>query len=332
LIKYVINSKILCQLVVCLDGSGLEHHAALMANISINGISYNAIEIDPLDRMAEHALIKPLTLDPGTLAWLRPTSINVGKPTKRPLALRGPDGREVVFVDRRCELVLCIEKHLHPQHAPLQGKSAMKTSDIRKNALRVAYELYENCSGELRHSLFDLDEETSRFGNANEADAQAIYAYLTSTGIMESPYIGSGNTVKFSDYGISVIESGIDRPNDASGPFPPLNVVIGDIGAGAQVAIGSGNFTQTRHDTDNTQLLRDLVPLLQLSCTELNAAGREQEATLLAAAKDEADGENCNVGFLRSLLGRFARKVGDGAVDAGSVGLLAYCRAHGLLP
>jgi hypothetical protein len=303
-----------------------------MTNISINGISYNAIEIDPLDRIAEHALIKPLNLDPATLGWLRPTSINIGEPMKRPLALRGPDGREVVFVDRLCELVLCIEKHLHPQHASLQGKSAMKTSDVRKNALRVAYEFYENCSGELRQSLFDLDEETSKLGYTNEADAQAIYAYLTSTGIMESPYIGSGNTVKFTDYGISVIESGIDRPNDASGPFPPLSVVVGDIGAAAQVAIGSGNFTQTRRDTDNTKLLEDLVPLLQASYTELNAAGREQEATLLAAAKDEADGENCDVGFLRSLLGRFAKKVGEGVVDAGSVGLLAYCKTHGLLP
>jgi hypothetical protein len=143
---------------------------------------------------------------------------------------------------------------------------------------------------------------------------------------------GARNAYRFTDYGISVIEAGIDRPNDASGPFPPLSVVIGDIGAGAQVAIGAGHFTQMRRDSDNPNLLRDLVPLLQAASAGLHANGRDQEATLLAVAQNEAQGQDCDMGFLKSALGRFAKTVANGAIDTASQALLAYCKAHGFLP
>jgi hypothetical protein len=303
-----------------------------MTEISIDGLSYNTIEIHPLDRVFEHALVKPLNLDPAYLAWLHPTSVNTGAGGKRPLAIRGPGGREVVFVDRLCELVLCIEKQQHPQHSAFREKSAMRTSDIRKEAFRVAHELYEDCSGELRFSIFDLDEEVKKLGHTNESDAEAIFSYLTSTRVMESPYIGGGRAVRFTDYGISVIESGIDRPDHSSGPFPPLSVVVGDISSGAQVAIGSGHFTQTSHGIENTALLRDLIPLLQTASVELLAREREKEATLLAAAQNEAGANDCDMNLLKSALGRFAKMVTGGVVDSASQALLAYCKAHGFLP
>jgi hypothetical protein len=303
-----------------------------MTEISIDGLSYNAIQIHPLSRVFEHALVQPLNLDPTKLAWLRPTSTDTGKGEKRPLTLKGPDGREVVFVDRFSEAVLCIEKNAHPHISTFREQPGMKTSDVREAALRIAHNLYENCSGELRFSTFDIDEEAKKLGFAGEADVKAIFSYLTSARVMQSPYINRGRAVRFTDYGISMIESSIDRPNDSSGPFPPLSVIVGDIGAGAQVAIGSGHFAQTRHDSDNAKLLRDLLPLLQAASTELRASGQEKEATLLTAAQNEAEGDNCDTRFLQTVLGRFAKTVAGGALESATQALLAYCKAHGFLP
>jgi hypothetical protein len=308
-----------------------------MTEISIDGRSYNAIPIHSFDGVYQHPFVKPLNLKPGTLAWLRPESLHIGERTKkRPLTVLGLNGQEVIFVDRNCELVLCIDKDLHPKHTVIQEKRTLRTSDTRKNALRLAYELYEHCSGNLKHSLFDVDEGAKQLGFPDEEDAEGIFSYLTSTNIMESPYIGAGRTVRFTGYGISVVEAGIDRPDTASGPFPPLNIVVGDIGAGAQVAIGAGTFHQDRKDTENSQVLRDLLPLLQAASTELRASGREQEATLLTTAENEVGNEDCDKGYLKATLGRFAKTVGNKVVDAAagaaSQAVLAYCKAHGLLP
>ncbi len=208
----------------------------------------------------------------------------------------------------------------------------MRTSEIRKHALVIAHELYERCGGQLQHVIFDLDDEVKKFGLTGKVDVEAVSSYLTSTKIMKYAGIGMSTMVHFTDYGISVIEGGIDRPNESVGPFPPLNVVVGDIGPGAQVAIGAGHFSQIERDADNADLLRGPIPLLQAASAELREQGRQQEATLLEAAGNEVTDDDGSMDFLRSSLMRFAKKVAGGAVDAASQALLAYCKAHGLLP
>jgi hypothetical protein len=304
-----------------------------MGSISIDGRSYDTIPVARLDRLSEHPFFTPLNLEPSSLAWLRPETLYIGeRRKKRPVLVRGVDGKELVFSDRFCELVLCTDENLLPP--PRQETPTLRTSDIRKHALKLAYEYYENCSGQLKFSTFDINEGSRELGFADEADAQAIFSYLTSSGIMESPYLGSGRVVRFTDYGISAIEAGIDKPDESSGPFPPLNVVVGDIGAGAQVAIGTGDFRQERNDAQNPNLLRDLVPLLRAVSEQ---AGDGSQATiLLKTAENEAEDGDCDMGFLQATLAKFAKSFAKGVVEpaasAASQSLLAYCKAHGLLP
>ena len=216
------------------------------------------------------------------------------------------------------------------KHAALQ-ENTLQTSDVRKNALRLAHEFYENCAGKLQFSAFDIDNGSKNLGFTSEGDAEAIFSYLTSTKIMTSPYIGSARLVRFTDYGISVIEFSVDRPNEPSGPFPPLSVVVGNIGAGAQVAIGAGHFNQERKDAQGPQVLRNLLPLLQAASTELRASGREQDTTLLTAAENEVGNDECDTGYLKATLIRFAKTVGNGVTASATQALLAYCKAQGLL-
>ena len=137
--------------------------------------------------------------------------------------------------------------------------------------------------------------------------------------------------VRFTDYGRTVIEAAIDKPNDGSGPFPPLNVVIGDIGAGAQVAVGSGQFIQTRRDERDQDILRDLVPLLRATSAEMRADGNEQASSLLVVAENEA-GDDGDRDLLKRTLGRFASKFLSDAAGSAAQALVAYCKAHGFLP
>jgi hypothetical protein len=97
--------------------------------------------------------------------------------------VRGLDGKEVVFVDRNCELVLCIDDDLHPQHTAIQENMTLRTSDTRKNALRLAYEFYERCSGDLKLSQFNIAEESKQLGLQKEEDAQAHCCPVNSGGM-----------------------------------------------------------------------------------------------------------------------------------------------------
>jgi hypothetical protein len=304
-------------------------HTGAMMMISIGGQTYNAMPVE-LDKVMEHPLVKRLHVPADSLAFLRPENLDFGAGHKRPLILKGPDGSGLVLVDSLVELVLCIEKELHPDDEPMN--TTLRTSEVRKHALRLAHEMYESCSGQVRHRLFNLGDEAARFGTWSEGDIDAIFSYLTSSRIMEAPYINEGELkrVRFTDYGRTVIEAAIDKPKDASGPFPPLSVVIGDIGAGAQVAVGSGQFVQERHDVRDHDILRDLVPLLRAASAEMRATGNEQASSLLVVAEDEM-GHDGDKDLLRRTLGRFASKFLSGAAGSAADALLAYCKAHGLL-
>jgi hypothetical protein len=58
-----------------------------MTEISIRGRSYNAIPVAPFDEVYQHSLVKPLNLEPSTLEWLRPASLDIGE-TQKTTALR----------------------------------------------------------------------------------------------------------------------------------------------------------------------------------------------------------------------------------------------------
>jgi hypothetical protein len=281
--------------------------------------------------VVEHPLVKPLGVPPESLAFLRPENIDFGAGRKRPLILIGPDGGGLVLVDRLAELILCIDKEFELGDARMN--TTLPTSEIRTQALRLAHKMYESSGGHVRHSLFNFGDEAARFGISNQGDGDAILAYLTSSRIMEAPYINEGNqtSVRLTDHGRMVIETAIDKPQDASGPFPPLSVVIGNIGAGAQVAVGSGQFVQQRHDVRDHDILRNLVPLLRAASTEMRASGNEQASSLLVVAESEA-GHDGDKDLLKSTLGRFASKFLGEAAGSAAHALVAYCKAHGFLP
>lgn len=204
----------------------------------------------------------------------------------------------------------------------------MKTSDARKAALRVAVELYESTSGDLAHRKLDLAPAAAAAGVLDPADVASIEDYLTSTGVMEHVSIGM-SWLRFTPAGIAAVEAGLDRPQQSHAPFPPMNIVFGDVHAGAQVAVGSGSFNQAQAGAGG---LQDLARLAQAATREWPEDRRREAAGAEAALTAEAGAAKPDPALFRpaatKLLG-IAERVGTGL---GTQALLAYCKAHGWIP
>lgn len=206
----------------------------------------------------------------------------------------------------------------------------MRTSEVRKLAFRVAVEMYEGAAGNLQFETFKAADYLERMGENSPDVAAAVSLYLASCGVVKIPYLGE-LTVQFTREGISAIEASLDRPDQPQGPFPAYNVVIGDVAAGAQIALGHGMYNQTQMHTHSAEGVMQLLTLLQGAMPAWPEAEQQAVATVRTLLQGEAsnpkpDGELVKAAAKK--IGGVALKVGE---TAGTQMLLAWLKAHGYL-
>ncbi len=201
----------------------------------------------------------------------------------------------------------------------------MKTSEVRKAALRIAVDLYESTSGDLVLRKLDLVPAAAAAGINDPVDVASIENYLTSTGVMQHGSIGM-SWMRFTPAGIAAVEAGLDRPDQSHAPFPPMSIVFGDIHAGAQVAVGNGTFNQSR---DGGGDLSEVVRLAQAAAHDWPADRRREVAGAEAALIAEASAAAPDPALVRPAVAKLLGIAERVATGTATQALLAYCKAHG---
>lgn len=198
---------------------------------------------------------------------------------------------------------------------------AMLTSEVRKIALAVAFRLYQGARGNLQHTSFTIDVDQEIGVNTSEDVAQ-IENYLISTGIIEHPWLGQDDLM-FTREGIAQIEASLDRPNEPVGSFPAMHVVVGNVGANAQVAIGSNHVSQSVR-IGEPETLAKLLPLVQAVVAELPASAQAQGQASLDALKAEAGAQSPDPGFVKTLANKVLSLAGGVASNVATQALDKY--------
>lgn len=199
---------------------------------------------------------------------------------------------------------------------------AMSTSQVRIKALEVASRLYESAGGNLRHANFILGVDPD-FGLNTPEDVSQVIAYLTSMGTMEQRW-NEKPDLMFTANGILQVERSISRPTEAVGPFPAMQVIIGgNIGANAQVAIGSNQVSQLMQ-IGEPEMLTKLLPLVQVVVAELPASAQAQGQASLDALKAEAGAQSPDPGFVKTLANKVLSLAGGVASSAATQALDSY--------
>ena len=207
----------------------------------------------------------------------------------------------------------------------------MPTSEIRKLAFRVAVEFYESASGDLAFRDFDVADLCGHVDLLTPDNAESVAKYLYSTAVMRHMYLGS-TAMEFTPEGIRAVEASMDRPEQPQGPFPAYNVAIGNIGAGAQVALGHGTYTQNQADGRIVEEVRHLVALIQVALADWPDAQQQEAANARALLEGEATSPAPDQGMVRAA----AKKVGAVALKVAETtatqAMLGYLKALGLMP
>ncbi len=198
---------------------------------------------------------------------------------------------------------------------------AMLTSEVRKIALAVAFQIYQGARGNLQHVSFTIGIDPEIGVNTLE-DVKQIENYLISTEIIEHPWMGQDDLM-FTLRGIRQIEASLNRPNEPAGPFPAMHVVIGDIGANAQLAIGSHHVSQSVRIGEHEALAK-LLPLVQAVVAELPASAQAQGQASLDALKAEAGAQSPDPGFVKTLASKVLSLAGGVASSVASQQLENY--------
>jgi hypothetical protein len=191
--------------------------------------------------------------------------------------------------------------------------------------------MYERAEGELQFARFDIKDELARLNVLDLTAAAAVESYLTSTRVMA--HIGLGDTLlSFTLEGVAIIEASMDEPKERHGPFPPMNVVIGDIGQGAQVAFGSGLFTQSQDVSLKPAALRELVCLVQAAVKEWPTEHQRRVAGAQVAIEAETESVEPDPGLLKASFARVAKIAETVAGGTATQALISYLKASGWLP
>ncbi len=207
----------------------------------------------------------------------------------------------------------------------------MKTSEVRKVAFRIAMQMYESASGTLKYRDFMVNDFASAIGIENQEDVHSIENYLLGSKIME-PTGAESSTLWFTDFGISTIEASLDRPDQPHGPFPPFNIVVGNIASGAQLAIGSGLFNQVQQVPRDPSGVGELVRLVQAAMQDWTESDRRQAAGAEAALTCEADAVKPDDTLIRPALVKIGKIAEGVAGSLASQTLLAYLKSQGWMP
>ena len=197
-------------------------------------------------------------------------------------------------------------------------------------AFKLALECYEKASGELR-LCFDISNTVGSHGIRDLDDLAGVSAYLYARGVM-TPVGLNDPGLRLTPEGIAMLEASMDRPEQPQGPFPAYNVVIGDVGAGAQVALGHGTYTQTQVNSQSGDDVRQLVALVQAAVPTWPEAQRQETASARTLLEREAQGPAPDHGMVKAA----AAKIGGAALKiaetAGTQALLVYLKMHGWMP
>lgn len=197
----------------------------------------------------------------------------------------------------------------------------MLTSEVREIALAVAFRLYQGARGNLQHVSFTIGIDPDIGLNTSE-DAKQVENYLISTETIEHPWIGQDDLM-FTMEGIRKIEASQNRPDEPAGPFPAMHVVIGDVGANAQLAIGSHHVSQSVRIGEPGALAK-LLPLVQAVVAELPASAQAQGQASLDALKAEAEAQSPDPGFVKTLANKVLSLASGVASSVASQQLESY--------
>lgn len=204
----------------------------------------------------------------------------------------------------------------------------MKTSEVRKLAFRIAVQMYESAGGTLKFRDFAVSDFASTIGIDSQEDIHSIEDYLLGSKIMEPTGVGA-SSFWFTDFGISTIESSLDKPDQSHGPFPPFNIVVGNVASGAQIAIGSGSFNQRQQDSRDPGEIGKIVTIVQKAMQDWTESDRQQAAGAKAALVCEANAIKPDDTLIRPALVKIGKIAEGVASSAASQTLLAYLKSHG---
>jgi hypothetical protein len=207
----------------------------------------------------------------------------------------------------------------------------MKTSEVRQLAFRIAMQMYESAGGTLKYRDFMVSDFVSVIGIDAQEKINSIEDYLLGSRIMEYTGVGA-SSLWFTDFGISIIEASLDKPDQSHGPFPPFNIVVGNVASGAQLAIGSGSFNQLQQAPRDLGEIGELVRIVQAAMQDWTESDRRQAAGAKAALVCEANAIKPDDTLIRPALVKIG-KIAEGVTGSvASQALLAYLKSHGFMP
>ena len=138
--------------------------------------------------------------------------------------------------------------------------------------------------------------------------------------------------LQFTPHGISVVEASINQPGEGHGPFPPYNVVFGDVHAGAQIAIGNNSsFNQSQVFGTNKADLESLVAAVTAAVGEWDEASRLKAAGAQAAITAEASSPEPDIGLLQVAAKKLVSIAGGVAQGVATQALIGFLKMHGLI-
>ncbi len=191
--------------------------------------------------------------------------------------------------------------------------------------------MYEQASGQLSFTEFEVENFIGSFGITDAASARAVEDYLTSKTIMYHRSLDRTG-VTFTPEGVLLIEESLAEPKKEHGPLPSVSLVTGDVGPGAQIQVGSGSFTQSQNNALTVESLRAIVTMVQAATLEWTETQRAQVFGVQAAIEGELTALKPDKDIVKASLSKIGRGCESIASGIATPILLAYLKVEGWMP